>query len=144
MHDDIFRQVFSFGDRMVLCKRYKRSDKMPHFDSCRYHVIAATPILKLSLWLTAALGALSIAGGIVAIIWNSISPTQINIMGMSMTTGHVGVAFTGLGIIALIIGVRSVNKNMYRLAALPPDQLRLKNDAAVNDVLTKFHSDTTT
>jgi hypothetical protein len=58
----------------------------------------------------------------VAIMWNSVSPTQIKIVGMTVTTGHVGVAFTALGVITLIIGVRSVNKNLYKLAALPPDR----------------------
>ena len=86
------------------------------------HVEVATPVLKLSLLLTAILGAFCIGGGIVAIIWNSLSPTQIKILGMTVTTGHVGVAFTALGVITLITGVRSVNKNLLRLAALPPDR----------------------
>jgi hypothetical protein len=34
----------------------------------------------------------------------------------------VGVAFTGLGIIALIITVKGVVKTTYKLAALPPDE----------------------
>jgi hypothetical protein len=44
--------------------------------------------------------------------------------GMNVTTGHVGVAMTALGIIAPIVGVRSVNRNLYRLAALPADRFR--------------------
>jgi hypothetical protein len=86
------------------------------------HVEVAIPVLKLSLLLTAILGAFCIGGGVVAIIWNSLSPTQFNILGMTVTTGHVGVAFTALGVITVIIGVRSVNKNLYKLAALPPDR----------------------
>jgi hypothetical protein len=86
------------------------------------HVSAATPVLKLSLLLTAILGALAIGGGIVAIIWGSVSPTEIHILGMNVKTGNVGVAFTALGIIALIAGIRSVNKNLYKLAALPPEK----------------------
>jgi hypothetical protein len=86
------------------------------------HIEAAAPVLKLSLWLAAILGAFCIGGGIVAIIWNSVSPTQIRISDVTATTGHVGVAFTALGVITLIIGVRSVNKNLYKLGALPPDR----------------------
>lgn len=86
------------------------------------HMEVAIPVLKRSLLLTAILGAFCIGGGIVAIIWHSLSPTQIDILGMTVKTGHVGVAFTALGVIALIVGVRSVNKNLYKLAALPPDR----------------------
>jgi hypothetical protein len=86
------------------------------------HVEVATPVLKLSLLLTAILGAFCIGGGIVAIIWNSLAPTKISILGMTVTTGHVGVALTALGVITLITGVRSVSKNLYELAALPPDR----------------------
>ena len=88
------------------------------------HVEVAKPILRLSLFITAFLGALAIGGGIVAIVWNTVSPTQISMLGMKVTTGHVGVALAALGIIALIAGVRSVNRNIYKLAALPPERLR--------------------
>jgi len=86
---------------------------------CAVEVESARPILKLALWLTAIISAMCVGGGIVAILWNSVSPTQIDILGMTVTTGHVGVALVGFGTIALIITVRSIVKIVYRLAALP-------------------------
>lgn len=92
------------------------------------HLSAASPVLKLSLWLTAGLGVLCTAAGIVALVLNRLSASEINIAGMAIKTGHVGVALTGLGVIVLIVGIRNVNRNVYRLAALPPDgPVRVRN-----------------
>lgn len=91
------------------------------------HVEAATPVLRLSLLLIALIGALSVGAGIVAIIWSSVSPTEIHMVGMTLKTASVGVALVGLGIIALVAGIRSVNRNLYKLAALPPDDTRSRH-----------------
>ncbi len=60
------------------------------------HVRAADPLLTGIIYSTGALSALSVLGGIIGIIWNAVSPTEIDIFGTKVTTGHVGVAFAAL------------------------------------------------
>ncbi|MBM3763730.1 MAG: hypothetical protein FJW36_26320 [Acidobacteria bacterium] len=71
----------------------------PRVNPSAAHVAVAKPILQLSLWLTAILGVLCIAAGVLAIVSNSVSPSEINIVGMTIKTGHVGVALSGLGVV---------------------------------------------
>jgi len=86
------------------------------------HVGVATPLLKLTLILPTALAALCIGGGIVAIVRNSLALSETHILGMTVTTGHVGVAFVALGSIALIGRIRAVTRNIRDLATLPSDK----------------------
>jgi hypothetical protein len=68
------------------------------------------------------LGLLIVGGGISAIVLNAVSETKINIAGMSISTGHVGVAFVGLGIIMVIIVFRQILSIIFKLAELPDDR----------------------
>ena len=90
------------------------------------HVQAAMPILNRIIYITGLLSGLAIVGGIVGIIWNAFSPTEIDMFGAKVTTGHVGVDFTALGIIAMVFVVRAVLSNIIKLAALPEDEPRRK------------------
>jgi len=74
------------------------------------------------IYISGALSGLAIAGGIVGIIWNAFSPTEINFLGVEVNTGHVGVAFTAFGIIAIVFVVKAILSNTVKLAALPDDQ----------------------
>jgi hypothetical protein len=74
--------------------------------------------------LVGGLAVLTTVGGVIAIIYNSMAETKINILGMSISTGHVGVAFVGLGIIMMILLYRNISENIYKLAALPDDRQR--------------------
>ena len=85
------------------------------------HVRAAKPILNTIVILMGILSALAIIGGIISIIWNALSPTEFDIFGAELTTGHVGVAFTALGLICMVFVVRSILKYTHKLAALKND-----------------------
>jgi hypothetical protein len=87
-------------------------------------VEAARPILSRIVYISGGLAGLAIIGGLVGIIWNVFSRTEIDIFGAKITTGHVGVAFVALGFISLIWVYRAVLTNIYGLAALPGDKPR--------------------
>jgi hypothetical protein len=70
------------------------------------------------------LSGLCILGGIVAILWNAVSKTEFSMFGVTLSTGHVGVAFVGIGLVTAYFAVKAVLKSQYELAALLPD----KND----------------
>lgn len=53
------------------------------------------------------LSGMSISGGIVGIVWDAVSPTEFNFLGVTLTTGHVGVAFAALG-----LGFRSLGRKI--------------------------------
>lgn len=82
------------------------------------HINAAKPILKLVTIITGILAGLAIIGGIVGIIWNAYSPTMMELFGAKVSTGHVGVAFTALGLIIIYFVFKKVLKSTYDLAAL--------------------------
>jgi hypothetical protein len=63
-----------------------------------------------------------IGGGIYAIVADAHSRTEFAMLGATLNTGHVGVAFVGLGLIVALFTVRGVLKNQHELAALPPDE----------------------
>jgi hypothetical protein len=82
-------------------------------------VEAARPVHKWIILLVGISAVICIAAGIVGIIRGATSQSTIHILGMSVSTGSVGVAFAALGIIMLIVVLRAVLKNMLGLAALP-------------------------
>lgn len=86
------------------------------------HVVVAAPILKMIVIVMGVLAGISLGGGIVAIIWNAFSPTQFDVLGVTLTTGHVGVAFAALGLVTMLFVIRAVLKYTHRLAALPNDE----------------------
>lgn len=86
------------------------------------HVEAAKPILLAALFVVCVLAAMAIGGGVVAIIWNTQSSTEFDILGATLTTGHVGVAFTALGLIVMLFVALKVIKQLHKLAKLPKDQ----------------------
>jgi hypothetical protein len=88
------------------------------------HVDAAAPSLNRMIILVGVLGLLIVVGGICAIILNAVSETKINIAGMSISTGHVGVAFVGLGIIMVIRVYRQISSILFKLAELPDSRSR--------------------
>ena len=85
------------------------------------HVEAAKPVLSKVVITMGVLSGLAIIGGIVGIVWNAVSPTEFNIWGAELSTGHVGVAIIALGLICMVLVVRSVLMYTHKLAKLPND-----------------------
>jgi hypothetical protein len=69
-----------------------------------------------------------IGGGIYAVYHNALSPTDFSLLGAHFSTGHVGVAFIGIGLLVAYFSVRSVLRNQRELAALPPDEFYLQKN----------------
>jgi hypothetical protein len=103
------------------------STVLPDVETGTSEVKAAAPSLNKMIVLVGALGILIVVGGICAIILNSLSETKIHIAGMSISTGHVGVAFVGLGIIMVIIVFRQISSILFKLAELPDDRPKKKS-----------------
>jgi hypothetical protein len=66
----------------------------------------------------------SIAGGVVAIVRSAKSNTEFSLLGAKLSTGDVGVALVGIGLIIAYFTVRAVLKSARDLAALPLDKPR--------------------
>ena len=112
-------------DKGEISSNYLPSEEpFPMPCSAPAHVKAASPLLLTMIILVGGLAVLATVGGVIAIIYNSLAETKINIFGMSISTGHVGVAFVGLGIIMMILVYRNISENIYKLAALPDDRPR--------------------
>ncbi len=79
---------------------------MPYF--APQDVEAARPALLTAMIITGLLSAISLIGGIVAIVLKSSSATTISLLGMKVETGSVGVA---LIVVALVIAY-----GVFRLA----------------------------
>lgn len=83
------------------------------------HIKAATPVLLGGLVVSGLLAGLCIGGGIAALVWNIMAPTEFNFLGVMLTTGHVGVALTALGVILALFVIRSSYKRVVQLAKIP-------------------------
>lgn len=62
-----------------------------------------------------------VGGGVYAIFRSANADTTLDILGAHLSTGSVGVAFVGIGLIIGFFTVRAVLRNQRDLAALPPD-----------------------
>lgn len=82
------------------------------------HQRAALTLHIIIVLLFGVLALSCIGGGIYAIHRNSISPTEFSFLGIHLNTGHVGVAFVGLGIVAAFLTVRSVLRSQLDLGRL--------------------------
>lgn len=87
---------------------------LPHQREAR--LVHLTIILIFGLLALACVG-----GGIVGILYGATSETKLDMFGVHLSTGHVGIAFVGIGLIIGYFTMRSVLRNQYQLAALPPD-----------------------
>lgn len=85
------------------------------------HQEAAEPVHLLIVVIFGILASMCIGAGIIAIIWNAVSKTEFKLFGAHLTTGRVGVAFVGIGLLTFLFIVRAVLKNQRDLAKLPPD-----------------------
>ena len=88
----------------------------------RPHQEAARSVHVLIIVIFGVLALACIGGGVLAIIANAHSNTELSILGAQLTTGHVGVAFMGIGVIMAFFTVRAVLRSQRDLAALPPDE----------------------
>ena len=82
------------------------------------HQRAALPLHIIIVLLFGVLALGCIGGGIYAIHRNSLSPTEFSFLGIHLNTGHVGVAFVGLGVVAALFTVRSVLRSQRDLGRL--------------------------
>jgi hypothetical protein len=83
------------------------------------HQRAALPLHKLTMVIFGLLALVSISGGIVAIVFNAKSKTELAMFGVTFTTGHVGVALVGIGLITTFFTFRVILRNQHDLARLP-------------------------
>src|SRR5436190_388556 len=88
------------------------------------HVRAGAPLLSQALQNARVIAFLAITVGALGIVWNAFSPTEFSFSGLKLSTGSVGVAIVGLGVVALILVNRRTMKALETLAALPPDEIR--------------------
>ena len=88
------------------------------------HKRAAAPIHILIVITVAVLALVSIAGGIVAIVHGSTANTEFSLLGADLSTGDVGVALVGIGLLIAYFTSRAVLKSPRGLAALPLDKSR--------------------
>lgn len=96
--------------------------------SSEVHVDTASGILITIIVIMGVLSAAAIGGGIVAIVWNTVSPTQLDFFGVTVSTGHVGVAFTALGLISMFFVIRTVLDHIHKLAALRRDEGEVRDE----------------
>ena len=86
------------------------------------HMKAGWPAIRLGLRITGIVAALCVVGGIVGIIWNAVSPTEITLFGATVTTGHVGVAFVFIGLVVLAVVVSRAFKTLVDLGKIKDRQ----------------------
>lgn len=90
------------------------------------HQSAALPLHFLIVRISGALAFACVVAGIIGIYQNSKSDTKLDILGAHLSTGHVGVAFVGIGLIVGFFTVRAVLRSQRDLAALPPQDAQRK------------------
>src|ERR687888_922720 len=88
------------------------------------HERAAAPIHILIVITVALLALVSIVAGIVAIVHGSTANTEFSLLGADLSTGDVGVALVGIGLLIAYFTSRGVLKSCRGLAALPLDKSR--------------------
>ncbi|MCW5199435.1 hypothetical protein VU05_01695 [Desulfobulbus sp. F1] len=69
---------------------------------------------RKSIYIMGFLSLLSILGGIVGIFHETYSVTEINFLGFKIITEHVGLAFTGIGLISMIVSLNKLNNKNYQ------------------------------
>lgn len=92
------------------------------------HQQAALPLHMLIVGVFGILALGCIGGGIYAIVANATSKTDLELLGAHLSTGHVGVAFVGIGLIIAFFTVRAVLNNLSTLAGLPLDSARTSKE----------------
>ena len=80
------------------------------------HQKAALPLHKLIVIIVGLLGLGCVIGGVVAIIIGAQAPSVVEILGAKLTTGSVGVALVGIGLLVGLFTFRAVLKNQHDLA----------------------------
>lgn len=117
------------------------------------HQQTALPLHTLIVCIFGALALVCIIGGIVALFQKSESKTQFDIMGAHLSTGSVGVAFVGIGLLMAYFTIRSVLNNQRELAGLRHQNSpkianaapsKMEADASGRDVTTITQSNITT
>ena len=87
------------------------------------HQRAAAPIHILIVLTCGVLAFFSITSGIVAIIHGSEANTEFSLLGAELSTGDVGVALVGTGLLITYFTTRSVLRSARDRAALPLGKL---------------------
>lgn len=82
-------------------------------------IAAARPLMRTIILVTGGLSALMIAGGIMAIALQSRSPTNFSWLGLTITTGDVGVALVALGAVSSVLVMRKAFQVITELAKIP-------------------------
>ncbi len=89
------------------------------------HQEAARPIHVQTIRKFTTIALVCIFGGIVAIVSRATgASSELSLFGLLVRTESVGVALVGIGVGFAYFSVRTVHKNMYELAQLPPEASR--------------------
>ena len=105
--------------------KWAESSKMSSFISAGIrHQREAKPIHLLIVVINGILALGCIGGGTYAVAVNALSKSEIDIFGLKVSTGSVGVAFVAIGLIIAYQTVKVVLKNQHDLAALSSDRDR--------------------
>jgi hypothetical protein len=82
------------------------------------HQRAALPLHVLIVAIFGVVALACIGGGIFAVWKGATSDTTFNLFGARMSTGSVGVAFVGIGVVIAYLTIKAVLKNQRDLGAL--------------------------
>jgi hypothetical protein len=96
----------------------KRSKEMKNYVLRRDHKGSVGSIFITVVFMMGALAAMAIIGGVIAIVLNVFSPTEIDFWGVKITTGHVGVAFAAMGLLCMMFILKRVLKYTREIASL--------------------------
>lgn len=96
----------------------REREPLPHAPHGQSHLEIAMPLHRQIITTSGILAASCILGGIVAVLWDAKSKTEFEVLGAHLTTGHVGVAFMGVGVVIGFFTVRAVLRSQRDLAHL--------------------------
>jgi len=82
------------------------------------HIEAANPVIIATIWITGIVGFSCVLGGIFAIYRNAVSPSEVELFGSKLTTGHVGVAFVFIGVVVFGAVVRKAFRTIVELGRI--------------------------
>lgn len=83
------------------------------------HLKAVAPLYMVIVVLTFFISIACITGGIYSIYRNAQGVTEFSLWGAKLSTGHVGVAFVGIGLIVGLFTIRSVLKSVRDIGTAP-------------------------
>ena len=76
----------------------------------RLHMVAFVGVFAIALTIVAA--------GIIAIVYGSVSASEVELLGQKLRTWHVGVAMVFIGAVCAYFSIKAVLNSMHKLKQL--------------------------